>query len=68
MMLMDITRIIAELRAEHEVIDEMILLLERLQTGQGQHRRGRPPKWLTEIKTEYRKKPRGRRTKQRSKE
>lgn len=33
------------LRAEREQIEEAILALQRLATGQGK-RRGRPPKWM----------------------
>jgi hypothetical protein len=42
----DINKMIAELRAEREQIEESILVLERLARGQGK-RRGRPPKWMT---------------------
>ncbi len=40
---------IAELHEELEQITEMIASLERLAGGQPK-RRGRPPKWLSEIK------------------
>jgi len=42
----DINKMIAELRSERKQIDESILVLERLASGQGK-RRGRPPKWMT---------------------
>ena len=44
---MDILKMLAELRAEREQIDEAILVLERLARGK---RRGRPPKWMTGMK------------------
>lgn len=46
---MDVTKILAELRLEREQIEEAILTLERLAKGRGR-RRGRPPKWMAEIK------------------
>lgn len=46
---MDITTLIAELRAELQQIDEAILALQRLGLS-GAKRRGRPPKWLVETK------------------
>ena len=46
---MDIERMLADLRAEREVIEEAILALERLARGTAA-RRGRPPKWLAEMK------------------
>jgi len=42
---MDVSKILAELRAEREQIEEAILSLERLARGRGR-RRGRPPAWL----------------------
>jgi hypothetical protein len=45
---MDLTKIIADLRAERAQIEEAILALERLARGEGK-RRGRPPKWLSEA-------------------
>lgn len=47
---MDITKMLAELRAEREQLDEAILSLERLARGGGK-RRGRPPKWMTDART-----------------
>jgi hypothetical protein len=41
---MDITKILEELRREHEQLGEAILSLERLAAGG--KRRGRPPAWL----------------------
>lgn len=37
---------IAELQDEKHRLDEAIEALERLSTGGGQKRRGRPPKWM----------------------
>jgi hypothetical protein len=42
---MDVSKMLAELRQEHEKLGEVILGLERLALGQGK-RRGRPPAWL----------------------
>jgi len=46
---MDINRILEELRLEREAIDEVILLLERVEAGRIK-RRGRPPRWLQEAR------------------
>jgi hypothetical protein len=46
---MDINKMLAELRAEREQVDEAIIVLERLARGQGK-RRGRPPAWMTTVK------------------
>jgi hypothetical protein len=54
---MDVSKILAELKAEREQIEEAILSLERLARGRGR-RRGRPPAWLAE--TEAAPKRRGR--------
>jgi hypothetical protein len=43
---MDITKMLLELRSERAQIEEAILALQRLASGQGK-RRGRPPKWMT---------------------
>ena len=37
---------LSELRAEREQIKEAILVLQRVATGGGGKRRGRPPKWM----------------------
>ncbi len=42
---MDVSKILAELKAEREQIEEAILSLERLARGRGK-KRGRPPMWL----------------------
>jgi len=46
---MNLSKMIAELRAEREGIDQAILVLERMAAGQGR-RRGRPPAWMTQVK------------------
>jgi DNA invertase Pin-like site-specific DNA recombinase len=43
---MDVTKILAELKAEREQIEEAITSLERLARGRGK-RRGRPPLWMS---------------------
>ena len=48
---MDVTRILAELRAERAQLEEAILSLERLARGRGK-RRGRPPAWLANESSE----------------
>ena len=45
---MDVAKILSDLRAEREQIEEAILSLERLARGRG-NRRGRPPAWMSEI-------------------
>jgi hypothetical protein len=46
---MNITKMLAELRAERDQVVEAIIVLERLAVGRGK-RRGRPPKWMAEVK------------------
>jgi len=46
---MNLTKIIAEPRTERENVEQAILVLERIALGQGK-RRGRPPKWMTQVK------------------
>jgi len=46
---MEITKMLAELRAELEQVEEAIMTLERLSSGRGR-RRGRPPAWMSKIK------------------
>ena len=43
---MDMLKMLAEMRQERAQIEEAILVLERLASGQGR-RRGRPPAWMT---------------------
>jgi len=45
---MDVSKILAELKAEREQIEEAILSLERLARGRGRQR-GRPPAWMAEV-------------------
>lgn len=54
--MMDVTKILSELRQEKEQLEEAIMSLERLARGRGK-RRGRPPAWLSEMK--QREKPSG---------
>ena len=46
---MDILKMLAELRQEHQQIGEAIVTLERLAQGHGR-RRGRPPTWMATLK------------------
>jgi hypothetical protein len=47
--IMDVTKMLTELRQERESIEEAIMVLERLARGRGR-RRGRPPAWLMEAR------------------
>jgi hypothetical protein len=47
--IMDVTKILADLRQERDQLEEAILSLERLARGRGK-RRGRPPAWMTVAK------------------
>lgn len=47
--LMDISKMLDELRTERENLEQAITTLERLATGRGK-RRGRPPAWMTAVK------------------
>jgi hypothetical protein len=46
---MDINKMLADLKAEREQLEEAIMTLERLARGRGK-RRGRPPAWMSQIK------------------
>ena len=46
--ILDVDKMLAELRLEREQIEEAILTLERLARGRGR-RRGRPPAWLKDA-------------------
>ena len=48
---MNLVHMLAELRVERQQIEEAILVLERL-AASGGRRRGRPPKWLTQVQTD----------------
>jgi len=52
MVIMDILKMLAELRAERQQIEEGILALERLAAGTRGKRRGRPPKWMSAANDE----------------
>jgi hypothetical protein len=45
---MDVTKILAELKAEREQIEEAIASLERLARGRGRGP-GRPPNWMADF-------------------
>jgi hypothetical protein len=47
--LMDVIKMLADLRQEREQIEEAIITLERLARGRSK-RRGRPPAWMQAIK------------------
>ena len=51
----DIAKMISELRAERERVEQAIVLLERIAVGTGP-KRGRPPAWMTRLKTRGRPK------------
>jgi hypothetical protein len=63
---MDVNKMLAELRAEREQIEEAIMILERLARGRGK-RRGRPPAWMTAaaVTTKKRGRPPGSKNKPR---
>lgn len=43
---MELTKVIAELRAERAAIDEALAALDRIARASAGKRRGRPPAWL----------------------
>ena len=47
---MDAQKILEELRAERDRIDQAIYALEQVGASHGQKKRGRPPKWLAEAR------------------
>lgn len=47
---MNATKMLQELRDERDRIDEAIAAIQRLALTNGQKRRGRPPKWVSEAK------------------
>ncbi len=51
---MDVSKILAELKAEREQIEEAILSLERLARGRGRGP-GRPPNWMADVATPKRR-------------
>jgi hypothetical protein len=62
---MDINKMLAELRAEREQVEEAIVALQRMALGR-ERRRGRPPKWMAQMKRRGR--PPGSKTDQRKKD
>ena len=46
---MDITKMLADLREERQRIDQAIIVLELIASGRSRGR-GRPPKWMTQVK------------------
>jgi len=56
--MMDISRILDEMRTERAQLEEAIASLERLALG-GAKRRGRPPVWLSQLKSKRRGRPPG---------
>jgi hypothetical protein len=55
---MDVSKILIDLRAERQQIEEAILSLERLARGRGR-KRGRPPAWMSEAEPRRRGRPPG---------
>ena len=49
---MDILKMLADLRAERQQIEEAIVVVERLAAGTRGKPRGRPPKWMSKGNTE----------------
>jgi hypothetical protein len=47
--LMDILKMLAELRQERDQVDEAIAVLQRIAYGRGK-RHGRPPVWMSAVK------------------
>lgn len=46
---MDFTKMLVELKAEHEAVTQAILVFERIASGRGK-RRVRPPAWVKTMK------------------
>ena len=55
---MDVSKILAELKAERVQIEEAILSLERLARGRNRGP-GRPPNWMSEVAPKRRGRPPG---------
>ena len=49
MVTMDILKMLADLRAQREQIEQAIVAIERLAAGTGGKRRGRRPKWMVAV-------------------
>jgi hypothetical protein len=56
--MIDVAKILAELKEEKEQLEQAILTLERLAAGRGP-RRGRPPAWMSETSPKRRGRPPG---------
>jgi len=46
---MDILKMLADLRAEREQVEQAIIVIERLAAGTRGKRRGRPPAWMAAV-------------------
>ena len=57
---MDVAKILTELLQERDQLDMAIVSIERLAASSGQRRRGRPPAWMSALKTDGAPKRRGR--------
>jgi hypothetical protein len=49
---MDILKMLTDLRAEREQIEQAIVAIQRLASGTLGKRRGRPPKWMSAVTEE----------------
>jgi hypothetical protein len=47
---MDVVKMVAALREERALLEEVIIAMEHLARGQGK-RRGRPPAWMSAVRT-----------------
>jgi len=56
--MIDVAKILAELKQEKEQLEQAIVTLERLAVGRGP-RRGRPPAWMAEMSAKRRGRPPG---------
>jgi hypothetical protein len=58
--MLDVAKILEELRQEKEHLEQAINTLERLAQGRTNPRRGRPPAWMSEVTSAPAPKKRGR--------
>jgi hypothetical protein len=56
--MIDVAKILADLKDEKEQLEQAILTLERLAAGRGP-RRGRPPGWMSDASPKRRGRPPG---------
>jgi hypothetical protein len=56
--MLDVAKILADLKEEKEQLEQAILTLERLNVGRGP-RRGRPPTWMSDSLPKRRGRPPG---------